>query len=254
MSGGPGVRLLSAILFFVTEALLIRMSFPHVLQKESWDCGLACIEAIAERLGKSCELARALPDQSVWTIDLVLYLLERVSLPPRSVRFATTCAGVNPDLLTLSFYSSRLTLDAPRVTKEFERARSMGVDISVEALSLDHIQRKLTERRAVYLVLLDLRWMECKTCGSPLRALQFSFAGHYVVLHDYRQDDDTLVYMDPAASCSERPPITKLCADVSSFFPGSHADACCMSTRVFDIARQSKGTDQDIIEIKLRPD
>ena len=78
-----------------------------------------------------------------------------------------------------------------------------GVQIVVEIIDVIYVRQQLVANSAVFVCLLDLRWMSCLDCGTPSRALQFSFAGHFVVLHGYDAAVDTFLYMDPAAPCGE---------------------------------------------------
>ena len=204
--------------------------FPHVQQHLSWDCGLACVEAVASWRGSAPlpALVPLFPDCSVWTIDLALLLVEQAAVPPSDLRFSTTCAGVNSAHAGKAFYT-RLVDDTPRVTAQFDRAVAAGLSIAVETLDANVIRRNLSSLSSVFVCLLDLRWIACQACGTLHKALQFSFAGHYVVLHGYRSDDDVLLFMDPAAPCA----------------------ACCMPFAAFERARSSDGTDADVIEVAV---
>lgn len=210
------------------------MAFPKVSQLFSWDCGLACVDAIASSRGlrglSTRSLAAAFPDQSVWTIDLAILLIERAAIPSSDVRFTTTCAGVNPAHAGKAFYS-RIADDAPRVAAQFSRARDLGLRIVAEALEADFVRTRLVSRAAHFVCLLDLRWIACLDCGTPHRALQFSFAGHFVVLHSYDVASCCVGFMDPAAPCR----------------------ACRMPWADFARAWASDGTDSDAIEVSVPP-
>lgn len=207
-------------------------SFPHASQLETWDCGLACVEAVARsrdaREPSTRSMAAAFPDHSVWTIDLAILLVEQVGVPVADLRFTTTCAGVNPAHAAKAFYAG-LGKDAPRVAAQFTRARDSGLRITVEALGADYVQARVASRSAVFVCLLDLRWIACLECGTPHRALQFSFAGHFVVLHAYDAPSSTVSFMDPAAPCV----------------------ACRMPWADFARAWASDGTDDDALEVAV---
>jgi uncharacterized protein YneR len=174
---------------------------PNVKQLFSWDCGLACVVAVRSlHGGLSCptllaSLAESFPDKSVWTIDLALLLHST-----NKIRFYTVYAGVNPTHASMGFYE-HLSRDEPRITKAFQTADVLGVEIRLESIGLDYICDRLAAGLAVFIVLVDLRWLRCLRCTSSLRMLQFFYAGHYVLLWRYNRATRTLLYMDPAAAC-----------------------------------------------------
>ena len=197
----------------VSQAGISPVTIHHTKQLLSWDCGLACVEALAKtrlwpvrepsELPTAEVLAAKFPDGRVWTIDVVLLLVQYAFIPLTSIRFSTKCPGVNPLHKGKPFYEG-LELDSPRVVSQFARALEMGVAIAVESLELDYFRRKLFTGAAVFLCLLDLRWLNCIDCGTPSRALQFTFAGHFVILYGYDFDGGYIFYMDPAADCGEQ--------------------------------------------------
>jgi hypothetical protein len=173
----------------------------HVHQTASWDCGLACVVSACRRcnlrdpdLGA---LLKRFPARSVWSVDLALLLREHGV----SVVFYTTCCGVNADHAALPFY--RLFDDAPRVEAAFNTARASGLRCCQLLLPLDHMCQHLAAQSAVYVALVDVRYLSCFRCTSPLRRLLFSYAGHFIVLWKYDKDARTVDYMDPSSSCGE---------------------------------------------------
>ncbi len=85
----------------------------------------------------------------------------------------------------------------------------------------------------MFICLVDLRKLICKDCGKldPRHLLQFTFAGHYVVLLGYSFERDEIEYMDP----------------------GAGKDRCFIDASQLDQARRVVGTDEDIIEIGVTP-
>lgn len=74
-ASAPGDATCSAA---AAPALLFHRQFPHVQQRDSWDCGIACvlmvISGICGRRYSYRHLQQLLDTKSVWTIDLALLL------------------------------------------------------------------------------------------------------------------------------------------------------------------------------------
>ena len=124
---------------------------PHVRQRHSWDCGLACVEMVLRCGGGSsaCDwrvrtcvpplrcrargvavdaaaLAAEVGTRSTWTADLAHLLARRVP----GVVYWTTFAGVRTSHAGLAFYGSRgLREDAPRVARLLGAAPSVGLRV-----------------------------------------------------------------------------------------------------------------------------
>ena len=233
------------------------LTTPHVRQTYSWDCGLACVASVLanNRKSDSSETAAAsaarhhaaltaaataaasdaaLADTtvtappSVWTIDLAIILLN-AGLSPRY--FTTEPAGANPGHAAMPFYSATFARDEQRVRRLFAEGRARGLRVIEGSVPDAYMPSRLIDGSAtVFIVLLDLRWLQCRDCadGGRESALPlFSYAGHYVVVTGYRPADDEFEFMDPAK-------------------PGPR---CFMASSLFHRARRSTGTDEDILEI-----
>lgn len=104
----------------------------HVMQRRSWDCGLACSLMALRGAGYCPDFAfPALPDleaavgtSSVWTIDLAFLLRDQGVRP----RMFTVTVGVDPSYDRLPFYST-LPHDHDRVSARFRDAAALGVSV-----------------------------------------------------------------------------------------------------------------------------
>lgn len=183
-------------------------SSPRCRQSSDWDCGLACAEMVAALIGRpqpglATALAAATPGQSVWTVDVAVALCERGLVPPGGCAMYTTLAGVNPGHAALQYYTE-FEADAARLPAVFARARELGVRIEERSVQLQHVCERLAAGRALYVALVDLRFMACASCehGShtaAARAGLASYRGHYIVLTGYESaHGGCLRFLDPA--------------------------------------------------------
>jgi hypothetical protein len=79
---------------------------PHICQRYTWDCGLACVEMIIRALIHADEhvhevLTRVCPTKSVWTIDLA-YALNRLGI---QFIFYTVQLEADPSYQNQTFYA-----------------------------------------------------------------------------------------------------------------------------------------------------
>lgn len=217
---------------------------PHVRQITSWDCGIACAVAViaarsgapaADRADALRRIHAALDHNSIWTIEIFL-LLHANGIPGvlRSVNLGVTASHAG-----LSYYS-QLATDSGRVTAQFAQARELGLDMREEPVEVDYICERLLNRQAIFVALVDYRYLSCTRCWPPTQRLGVSYAGHYVVCHAYDPEHDEVGFMDPNRACTGG-------ADDEAA-----ATACCWAkTADFERARKAEGTDEDIIELPL---
>ncbi len=144
-------------------------------------------------------------------------------------------------------------------------------------LPLEHILSRLERQDAVFIALLDLRHISCSSCTLPHvnTLFNFSYAGHYVILTGFRREEATIEFMDPAVASCKYPiattregkgrdtraapertlnPTRFMPPDFTSmaraFLPSVPIAApCTMRIEVFEKARSSAGTDDDILEL-----
>lgn len=217
----------------IASSSMILRSLPALLHLSGADAegdgGSSAVAAATERHGSLTleALTRELGLESVWTIDVAFLLAAHGA----ATTFHTTTLGANESFSDMDFYKKELVADGERVNAMFERAAEAGVAVVEHRLSLDDIRARLLARRSVFIVLTDLRCLTCTRCmfKNLTRYLQFSFAGHYVVVCDYDADRDEYAYKDPASS----------------------AETCWIRTEDLEAARSSFGTDDDIVEVHL---
>ncbi|KAG8467122.1 hypothetical protein KFE25_000438 [Diacronema lutheri] len=135
---------------------------PHVAQRFSWDCGLACVEMVLRALGDETSPAKLHAQAgtaSVWTIDLA-FLLAAHCVP---CTYRTSQLGCNPNFAREGFYAERLRDDRERVERLFSRALASGTPcVEHRAVSRDELCLHLGGGSAVAIVLVDRQ----RLCGT----------------------------------------------------------------------------------------
>lgn len=105
-------------------------------------------------------LTKELGLASVWTIDLA-HLLHRHKL---AVTMHTVTIGTNEDFSDMSFYEKELVEDGERVNRLFKCAADEGIAVVKHTLPLSDLREALLSRRALFIVLVDLRKLKCSRC------------------------------------------------------------------------------------------
>ena len=215
----------------------------HVRQSRGWDCGLACVQMVADFCSPAASASKSvgassssshLPENSfkalrdevgttsVWTVHLSTLLRARGV----AHIYTTTCAGINTDLKSLTFYRSHIDRDQERVLALFDEAHAAGVPIVERSFPVEAWQHAIMTRRVVLILLVDTRALRCVVCGCFKRQwFTCGFAGHYVVVFAYDTEKEAFAYHDPGSDCK----------------------VCWMRPVDFDKARSAKGTDEDVI-------
>lgn len=187
----------------------------HVRQTGEWDCGVACATAVISLLLSSAgelvdvaavyqRCAAKTTADGTWTIELALMLRHELQLSTfpilKSVvpRFHSQVLGVDPAHAELSFYSSVLERDAPRIQKLFAEAASAGIPLHQHHVPLDRICDALSRRESLFIVLVDVRPLQCARCTLGAGHFRWSYSGHYILLTGYSYEADAFTYMDPA--------------------------------------------------------
>jgi hypothetical protein len=198
------------------------LKVPFYKQKEKYDCGPIALKMALDYLGEkpnSIEIIQSLVDSAKSGITSTLGLAKSSAQLGFKTDFYTTCLGFNPKNYELSFYQQ--LADAPSEAKnkmEFLRkdAIKFGVHLEERSLSLEEILNKVSES-CVPIILLD--WSKIK--GSD------KFIGHFVPIVGY---DDINIYVHNQGELNPGPNF-KITRDL------------------FEKARKSKGTDEDIVFI-----
>ena len=238
-------------------------ALQHVRQSRSWDCGLACVQMVANFCAPSTAMTTlrstvaTAPDPQVATIrtaepsgkpasaisqlaNTFETLRDEVGttsvwtvhlstlLRARGVAhiYTTTCAGINEDLKSMHFYRDHIDKDEARVLALFDEARAAGVPIIERSFPVSAWLHAIMTRRIVLILLVDTRALRCEVCGCFKRQfLTCSFTGHYIVVFAYDTARECFAYHDPGSACM----------------------VCWMRPIDFDKARSAKGTDEDVI-------
>lgn len=239
---------------------------PHVRQRLSWDCGLACVEMVLRGVGSEVtpeELRELVGTASVWTVDLAFLLAARGVLPV----YCTLQVGCNPGFTSEQFYAERLRDDRDRVERLFARALAQRQPrIEERAVSRAELCSHLSAGSAVAIVLVDRRRLYPAQSPPQGAAQAFAsalhgaimpsvrrllggrveaprpppapheregggsgFTGHYILLLGLSPGDrDAYVMHDPARACGLVP----------------------ISCEALDRARCAFGTDEDVLLIR----
>lgn len=219
-------------------------SFPVVLYAQTdyyfihRDCGLACAAMVLSVLVRPAPSLQALSElcrtTSVWTIDLA-HVLRYYGI---QVIVTTTCLGANPSYSSASFYAPHLEHDIARVNELFARADGAGINVIKASISSAQLKRLLRTCKYLAIALVDkTKTGHALQIGSPSGVVRLdsgmvddTYTGHFILLHGYDSLADEYFFKDPAA------PV------------GSNGR---ISPALLDEARQSYGTDEDLIFIFL---
>lgn len=221
-----------------------KIELPHIKQRTDWDCGLACCLMVLQKIfGNKFDSAKYEKicatrnfGTSVWTIDIASIFTEF----KLDYVFYTLTLGVDPSYEGNSFYKRTFNVDEMRVNSLFTVAPYLGLKVEKRSISLEEIISKLIKGYiAIVLVnsnALVCNWCEVFTpnklrifadclCPSPPR----EYCGHYIVLCGFDADKRSVYYKNPSFN----------------------ENLCCTKFDMFESARHSYGTDDDIIFIKL---
>ncbi|XP_051525389.1 protein GUCD1-like isoform X1 [Myxocyprinus asiaticus] len=230
----------------------VMLNVPVIRQQYHWDCGLACSRMVLEYLHPVSEeeFQRACLEleftESVWTIDLA-YLMCKMGVRHC---FCTQTLGVdkgfrNQKMKVIhiwdgmrSFYKKHFDTEEDRVNELFLKAESKGVVVEKNSVTVQEIQSHL-EQGNVAIVLVNAVVLVCELCSTPVKYCCFlpvgqkcfcrkpDYQGHFVVVCGFNRKTGSIFYNNPAYS--DR--------------------VCCTSFSNFEEARQSYGTDEDILLI-----
>lgn len=225
----------------------------HTQQQFNWDCGLSCVlmaldaaeefvvkEDISSDIEKVCKTEGF--GHSTWTIDLC-YLLKHYA-PQLNFSYTTITIGVDPSYRDQVFYNKILHRDSDRVQDRFDNAQHNGIVIEEKSVTIDDIVQHISES-GTCIVLTNANLLSCETCsyfclsGKSAQNTMTScflvrncgssaYQGHYVLAVGFDIPKRKIYYRNP--SLRDR--------------------VCCMSFERFDEARNSYGTDEDVIFVQ----
>ncbi|GLV36118.1 uncharacterized protein CBL_01881 [Carabus blaptoides fortunei] len=215
----------------------VHYTLSHYKQRFNWDCGVSCTLMVlppSKRNHFVNNFATVCREEgfnrSTWTIDLC-YLLHRYGVRHE---YFTITLGVHPGYYGHSFYDKIIKKDEDRINRRFSCARSVGLQVSCASISIQRIIEHLDTGGPIIL-LTNSRQLRCDTCKINKLSAELrqclpwppSYQGHYVVLCGYDAEFQRVFYRNPSMN--------------------DHV--CSMSYSSLNEARQSYGTDEDIIFI-----
>ena len=165
--------------------------------------------------------------QSIWTVDLA-HLLTRYGCV---VFFSTLTVGANPAFSSEYFYKGQLSADRARVERLFGEAEQAGIGLRIGSLTWQDLRNYLQRGDCLVIVLVD-KWKLREGARCCCGLVEPGYAGHYIVLSGFREDTSMFVIQDPACS----------------------SPCKAMTSACLDKARQSFGTDEDVLIVsRVRP-
>ncbi|CAM8919988.1 unnamed protein product [Rhodiola kirilowii] len=206
---------------------------PHYNQQSSWDCGLACILMVLNTIGASDCNIRDLKDlcniNSIWTVDLA-YLLQKFSI---QFSYFTVTLGANPTYSAEKFYMDQFSEDLVRVDMLFQNASKAGIDIQCRSISEKEVSMFILSGKYVAVALVDQSKLS-DSWSKDVYVSEFfgrdtAYTGHYIVVCGYDTATAEFEIRDPASSRKSR----------------------MITSECLKEARQSFGTDEDLLLISL---
>jgi hypothetical protein len=243
-----------------TADLPAATSIQHVRQKETWDCGVACLIMVLNwALEKQKNTATSIDDvdrdtllaelgtKSVWSIDLVWLLHHRINqannpLPLRYL-FSSQSLQVNVSHRKLEYYQPSFVADRERVEILFTRLQYQPAPIMEnKRLSLKRIVRLIREPRCIAIALVDHSILSQQSTIQDdagctwSSAVNHVYAGHYILLLGISHDVSDMETSHMFSLVIENP--------AASWYNKSHGR---IPVELFMRAWRTPGTDEDII-------
>jgi len=210
---------------------------PHQRQRDSWDCGLTCVEMALRSSHVKCpevryeKLTSLVSSKSVWSIDLA-YILAEYKV---NMTFLTLTTGVHPGHSDCDFYKADLEKDRVRVEQLFTNAKVRGISVCNRSMSMRELAEQIGTHEKLAIVLIDVSKFRCLLCTAaeqeqPVRQTdarkrRIGFCGHFVLICGFDPETSCFVVKDPS---------------VQTAF-------CLARAETLDAARRAQGTDEDII-------
>lgn len=190
-----------------------RIELPKFKQQNKNDCGPTALRIVSSYLGKEVtsdalySLANIKTGEGFWTIDL--------GIVAKKLGFDCSVYTKNLGVVSenLELYKSMTTANEKEVNEKFVNAKKIGLACYEKQFSLEEIILKIS-REELIISLIDWNIIEPKKDRK--------YQGHFVVLSGY--DDKNIYFLDPFKGTEEN--ITK---------------------ELYDLARKSNGTDEDLL-------
>jgi len=199
----------------------MKLNIPFYKQKRKNECGPVALQMVLSYFGKSYSRKKlsSLIDSEKSGITWGIGLAKTSAQLGFKTEFYSTSLGFNSKNYELEFYkknSDKVTITKRKISRLYKEALKFGAEIHEKSLSLKKILTKINNN-CVSIVLLD--WSRIKGTDK--------FQGHFVPIVGY---DKKNVYVHNQGRKNPTPYLR-------------------IKRRIFEKARKSKGTDQDIIFI-----
>jgi hypothetical protein len=204
----------------------------HVRQRETWDCGIACLQMIFSFVGVVCtrdDLVKEIQTESIWTVDLVL-LLEKylVDGAAGSYLFSSTTLSVSKEFQEFQYYKKNFSCDRQRVGDIFLEIQSRRLPVPVikrNHLELEQVVSLVERDCCIAMVLVD------NSVLTESDATITCYVGHYIVVTGVSRQEN----------------------DYSFLIQNPGNESCtCLSAALFERAWRAAGTDMDIIFVSRK--
>ena len=252
----------------------------HVQQFHNWDCGIACLQMVADWLLFSIAapadnsnkaddprllrgrdwMLQQVGTESIWTVDLVyiLQLLRWEQQQQKQTESSTTCfsylfcsktLSVNEDLSQFSYYKDAFAQDRIRVQMRFARVAELRLPTLQlsSSLRMDQVIDCIQKSRCVAIALVDNHFLVGQSRSG--NADNKPYSGHYILLTGLSEDGDHIrqaAEKDPLTTASDNNDgVLRYCLVVRN--PGSRETVSYFTTTHFERAWRAPGTDEDII-------
>ncbi len=199
----------------------MKLKVPFYKQESKNDCGPTALQMVLEYLGEahSKEELMDLVDSDKSGVTWTLGLARASAKLDFKTEFYSTCLGFNPLNYCLDYYQKEAD-EASSSEQKLERLKieshQLGVQMEERGLTLEELLSKISEN-CVPIILLD--W-------NKIREKE-GYQGHFVPVVGY---DDENVYVHDHGEINPK-------------------EFVAIKRKVFDEARKSKGTDEDIVYI-----
>jgi hypothetical protein len=254
------------------SSLTLLEPFVNVRQVDDFDCGIACLLSVLASLADDDprlrasrqQLLDAVQTRSIWTVDLAVLLVDVCRFELSDVAFFTSAPEAPASHADLAFYArDDYANEAMRINAAFAKARALGIAIG-EPVSQDAILSWLDGDHCVIL-LVGALLLDCCSCDELRNELVPLLPESVVARLGFSSASLTPLFKRPDGAEAESNScdyqghfITLVGVDRVNelvFFANPskrRVELCCMSFATMERARRQRGTDEDVIRIRVR--
>lgn len=199
----------------------MKLKVPFYKQESENDCGPVALQMVLEYLGESHSRTKLMDliDSDKSGVTWTLGLARAVAKLGFKTEFYTTCLGFNPQNFELGYYQKKAD-EASSSQQKLEKLRKeayrLRVQMEERSLSLEELLLKVSIN-CIPIILLD--WSKIKGTSE--------FVGHFVPIVGYDKEN---IYVHNQGFYNTQ-----------AFMP--------IKRGLFEKARKSKGTDEDVVFI-----